>query len=422
MDAGHLGDDAWAQAIPGELPTDNTLSLQYFFLIISIPLTFLGVVIREAENSQIEVRENEAQFRMTNSAPVMIWKSDTEKRCTFFNKGWLDFTGRTLEQEQGYGWAEGVHPEDYKRCLQVYVDSFDVRQDFTMEYRLRRSDGEYRWVLDSGVPRFDPHGLFQGYIGSCVDITTSKRAELEIQQHRSELAHLSRVTMMGELSGSMAHELNQPLAAILCNAQAALRFLALDTVNLEDLREILKDIAEEDSARGEVIRGLRLLFKKGEVQFQPLELNGVIEEVLKLLHSDLVNHNIVVDRNLAQKLPEVSGDRVQLQQVLINLILNGCDAMANTKPSDRRLWLQTESNHGQVVKVTVGDHGCGIAPDRLGKVFEPFVSTKPNGMGMGLAVCKTIISAHDGQLWAESNPGTGACFAFALPVLRKEAK
>ena len=144
-------------------------------------------------------------------------------------------------------------------------------------------------------------------------------------------------------------------------------------------------------------------------------MNGVIEEVLKLLHSDLVNDNIVVDRNLAQKLPEVSGDRVQLQQVLINLILNGCDAMANTKPSDRRLWLQTESNHGQVVKVTVGDHGCGIGPIAWGKAFEPFVSTKPNGMGMGLAVCKTIISAHDGQLWAESNPGTGA-LAFALPM------
>ena len=176
----------------------------------------------------------------------------------------------TLEQEQGYGWAEGVHPEDYKRCLQVYVDSFECAR--TSRWNTACGEATANILgLDSGVPRFDPHGLFQGYMGSCVDITTSKRAELEIQQHRSELAHLSRVTTMGELSGSMAHELNQPLAAILCYAQAALRFLALDTVNLEDLREILKDIANgKESVRpGYEGRIAPALQKKGKFSFNP---------------------------------------------------------------------------------------------------------------------------------------------------------
>jgi PAS domain S-box-containing protein len=402
-------------------PTQNTLSLQYFFLVISVPLTFLAVVIKEAENSQTEVRENEAQFRaMTNTAPVMIWKSGTDKRSTFFNQGWLDFTGRTLEQEQGNGWADDVHPEDYDRCLKVYVNSFDARQDFSVECRLRRSDGEYRWILASGVPRFDPYGTFQGYIGSCVDITNSKRAALELQQHRSELAHLSRVTMMGELSGSMAHELNQPLTAILSNAQAALRYLAHESVDLDEVRGILRDIVDQDKRAGEVISRLRVLFKKGEVQFQLLDLNEAIEDVLKLLHSDLVNHGVVVDEELTQGLPDVCGDRIQLQQVLINLIINGCDAMADTSSSERRLSVRTESANGNGVRIAVGDHGCGIAHDRLESVFEPFVTTKSQGMGLGLAVCRTIITAHGGRLWAENNPDAGACFFFMLPLQRKE--
>lgn len=395
----------------------NVHSLHCFFLIISIPVTLLAVVIKETANTQFELRENEAQFRaMTDTAPVMIWKSDAFKAYTFFNHSWLNFTGRTLEQEAGNGWAQGVHPEDYARFWGLYTDSCDRRKDFTVEYRLRRHDGEYRWILASGVPRFDPYGAFQGYIGSCVDITNGKRADLEIQQHRTELAQLSRVTMMGEFSGSMAHALNQPLTAILCNAQAALRFLAVDSNNLEEVREILKDIAEEDKRAGEVIKRLRALFKKGEIRLHRLELNGLIDEVLKLLHSDLVKHNVVVERKLAEKLPEISGDRIQLQQVMINLILNGCDAMMNTQWSERRLWLRTELTSEQSVKVTVSDRGCGISPNRMDTIFEPFETTKSKSMGLGLAVCKTIIAAHGGRLWAENNPDTGASFAFALPT------
>jgi PAS domain S-box-containing protein len=417
----------WAIAIWGAMhgrgpflahsSAQNTLSLQYFFLFNSIPLTFLSVLIEEEGKSRAALRENEARFRaVTNTAPVMIWKSGADKRCTFFNDGWLDFTGRSLEQEKGDGWSEGVHPEDLDHCLQIYGSSFDARQDFTMEYRLRRKDGEYRWILDSGVPLFDPPGTFQGYIGSCVDITDSKRAARELQVHRNEVAHLARVTVLGELSGSITHELGQPLTAILTNAQAALRFLTQEPADIRNVREILVDIVDDDRRAADVIHRLRELFTKGEVQSKSLDLNEVIEDVLKLLHGDLLNQHVVVDRELAETLPAVRGDRVQMQQVIINLIVNACDAMSDTESSKRRLSVRTESRDGDGVRAAVGDQGCGIAPDQLERVFEPFVTTKSKGMGLGLAVCRTIIAAHGGALWAENNPEAGACFVITLPT------
>jgi PAS domain S-box-containing protein len=173
------------------------------------------------------LRESETLFRtMADTAPVMIWMSDTEKRGTFFNKGWLDFTGRALEEELGEGWTQSVHPEDLGRCLAVCGGAFRARQPFSIDYRMRRGDGQYRWILDNGVPRHGPDGAFLGYIGSCIDITERREAELDSARQRSELARLSRVAILGELSGALAHELNQPLAAILSNAQAAQRLLA----------------------------------------------------------------------------------------------------------------------------------------------------------------------------------------------------
>ena len=196
--------------------------------LISFP--FLGVIIAmgselsydivHAADTSHQLRESETRFRtVTDAAPVMIWMSDINKHYTFYNKGWLDFTGHSVEQELPLGWTHHVHSDDRDQCTQLYADAFDVRRDFTLECRLRRKDGEYRWILAGGVPRYDSNGSFQGYIGSCIDITNNKRADLELQQHRNELAHLSRITMMGELSGSMAHELNQPLTAILSRAR-----------------------------------------------------------------------------------------------------------------------------------------------------------------------------------------------------------
>jgi PAS domain S-box-containing protein len=256
-------------------------------------------------------------------------------------------------------------------------------------------------------------------VGIAVDITARKQAEAETQRQRAELAHLSRVTMLGEMSGSMAHELNQPLTAILSNAQAAIRFLAHDPVDLDEVRDILKDIVEQDNRAGEVIRRLRLLFKKGEVQQQPLDLNDVVLEVLKLIRSDLVNQNVVAHTELAADLPPVKGDRVQLQQVLLNLVMNACDAMHGNAPAGRQLLVRTELCADKTVRVSVADCGLGLAPEKLEQVFMPFYTTKPHGLGLGLSVCRTIITAHGGNLWAANGEARGAVFCFAIPSLEE---
>jgi len=364
-----------------------------------------------------ELRQSEERFRnMADTAPILIWISGPDGLCTYFNQGWLEFTGRTLEQELGDGWVEGVYSEDHARCLEIYHSAYDRRQAFKMEYRLRRADGVFCWIYDVGTPRFSSDGEFLGYIGSCIDISERKRAELEMEQQRSELAHLSRVTMLGELSGSMAHELNQPLTAILSNAQAAQRFLAHDDVDLNEVRDILSDIVKQDKRAGEVIHRLRLLLKKSTVEHQLLDLNDVVSEVLKLVRNDLLNQSVTGQMELAPELPDIVGDRVQLQQVVLNLVMNGCDAIATGPSGDRKLIIRTGLNDGEGICVSVADQGVGLAPDNLEKVFEPFFSTKPHGMGLGLSVCRTIIMAHGGKLWAANNAERGATFYFTIPV------
>lgn len=373
---------------------------------------------RQLRISHAHLEETEQRFRATaDAAPVMIWMAGTDKLCTYFNRGWLAFTGRTARQELGNGWTEGVHPEDFDRCIRFYNDAFDARRDFTMEYRLRRHDGEYRWVLDSGAPRVETDGTFLGYIGSAFDVTDVKRAEAERAQQRSELTHLSRVAILGELSGSLAHELNQPLTAILSNAQAAQRILGQGSGNIDEIREILKDIIEDDKRAGEVIKRLRALFKKEEVRYRPLDVNEVVLDVLKLLRSDLLNRDVAVRTELAADLPRADGDPVQLQQVLVNLVMNGCDAMDGA-PGERRLTLRTAATPGGEVEVSVADRGRGIPPPDLLRIFDPFVSTKSEGMGLGLAVCRTIVDAHAGRLWAANNADRGASFTFTLPAKR----
>jgi len=368
---------------------------------------------RRAEEAS---RDSEALFHtVADTAPVMIWMSDTEKRGTFFNKGWLDFTGRALEEELGDGWTQSVHPEDVGRCLTECGGAFRERRPFTIDYRMRRGDGEYRWVLDNGVPRRAADGAFLGYIGSCIDITQRREAELDAARQRNELARLSRVAVLGELSGALAHELNQPLAAILSNAQAAQRILAREPADLEEIRTILGDVVDDDLRAREVISRLRILMEKGEVRQQPLDLNAVVLDVLRLVNSDLLLQGVTAHTQLAHDLPAVSGDGVQIQQVLLNLILNGCHAMKNGSGGERKLVLSTQASDGDGVRVTVSDRGAGIHPGEMDRIFEPFFSTHTGGMGLGLAVCRSIIGAHGGRLWATNNEAAGASLHFTLP-------
>jgi C4-dicarboxylate-specific signal transduction histidine kinase len=209
--------------------------------------------------------------------------------------------------------------------------------------------------------------------------------------------------------------LNQPLTAILSNAQAAQRFLNQNGANLDEVREILGDIVAEDKRAGEVIRRLRLLLQKGEIRLESLDTGHVVDEVLRLLRSDLLNHGVTASTEIEKGLPAMRGDRVQIEQVLLNLVTNACDAMATAESGEKRLLVRARTANGNGVQVSVVDRGCGLLPAELDRVFEPFVTTKKQGMGLGLTVCRTIIDAHGGRLWATNNDDRGASFHFTLP-------
>ena len=223
--------------------------------------------------------------------------------------------------------------------------------------------------------------------------------------------------MLGELSGSLAHELNQPLTAILSNAQAAQRFLAQSPPRLDKLAEILSDIVKSDHRAGAVIQRLRSMLRKESAQRNPLDINDVVEESLRLMRSDLLNRQVVVSTDLGEALPAVSGDRNQLQQVLLNFMMNGCDAM-DGREVDGRLRVRTRETANGNVEVSVADRGTGIPAADLERIFEPFVTTKSHGMGLGLTICRSIVEAHGGRLWATNNPDGGATLHFELPAQR----
>ena len=249
-----------------------------------------------------------------------------------------------------------------------------------------------------------------------VALEESRRVEHDAREQRTQLTHLSRVAMLGELSGGIAHELNQPLTAILSNAQAAQRFIANQTGNPEVLAEILHDIVAADQRAGEVIRRLHALFKRGETQLRPLDINALVGEALDIVRGDLATRSIDVRRQFDAPLPAVSGDRVELQQVLLNLVVNASEAMsASRAPGPRILTVRTEAEAG-AVKVSVIDSGPGFTAGQYARMFEPFYTTKAQGLGLGLSISRAIVRVHNGHLWGDPNPGGGASFHFTLPA------
>ncbi|MHC1763653.1 MAG: ATP-binding protein [Verrucomicrobiia bacterium] len=269
------------------------------------------------------------------------------------------------------------------------------------------------WII-SGVVVFIMQALLIFALWS--NLVRRHRAELELRQQRHELAHVSRLSTMGELSASIAHELNQPLAAILSNAQAALRGLGPSSPNVDELREILKDIADATKRAGELIRRVRALLKKGEPQFSELFIDEVIRDVSALLHADIASRNGRVEFELAASLPVVRGDPIQVQQVLVNLTLNAFDAMKALPAANRRAVISARPEGGHGLRLSVRDYGGGIPPEKLETVFESFYTTKSEGLGMGLAVARSIVEAHKGRIWAENHPDGGAVFHLTLPA------
>ena len=369
-------------------------------------------VLRTAQLAS-ELRESEERMSLASQAANLgFWFRDLARNEIWANDSWRKLLGFSKSEPIEFdGFLQRLHPDDRDDMRQTLANALRLGR-YEKEYRVLRPDGEIRWVTSVAGVNVSAAGEPLRIQGVSMDITARKQMEAEVLLQRAELAHLSRVTMLGELSGSLAHELNQPLAAILSNAQAALRFLAEGPGDIEEIRNILRDIVEDDKRAGEVIRRLRTLLKKDDAQHRALDVNEMVSDVWRLMRNELIFRHVAVSTSLAADLPQVSGDRVQLQQVMVNLLTNACDSMDGAE-GDRRVTLQTGKTEDGV-KVSVVDRGRGIPAEDLERIFQPFVSTKTEGMGLGLAVCRTIIGSHQGELWATNNPDGGASLHFTL--------
>jgi PAS domain S-box-containing protein len=530
------------------MPLTASLFYQGLVVVMAYELSYnllrAEVLTRRLQASEAGWHESEERFQIVaNAAPVLIWMAGVDKLCTFFNKPWLKFTGRSLEQEMGNGWAAGVHPDDLQKCLKIYTEAFDARKAFVMQYRLRRYDGEYRWISDQGVARHDAQGNFSGYIGSCVDvtelinkeralrefeervvlaaeaahlgvwemdtttnelwmsdgartlfqfdsetqlehasvqdrvhpedralrdsavkhaietqgqyeieyrallpdgtlrwlasrgrcvtgengagsrligvsidITPRKLAEADALRHREELGHMSRVAAMGELTASIAHELNQPLSGIASNASAGQRFIDRGDIDLNELRDLLGDITNDARRAGDVIRDVQSMVRKGVSARQAVNLNDLVIKVVHMVNPNAMLQSCGLGTFLDPDLPTIEGDPVQLQQVLLNLLINAFDAMHDTPVTHRKVLIVTERNRDGAVRTSVRDYGVGIPEQVRDRLFEQFFTTKTKGLGMGLSIVRSIVQSHGGTIVAENADGGGARFYFTLPA------
>ena len=353
-------------------------------------------------------------------AGLGYYEADYGERTCFLDNRFRDICGVPPDVRQGLDpvrfWMEHVHPDDLQLLSQKREELHGGKVDrIVAEYRYLHPTRGQRWLHHSA--RFAGRSATGGGIrtyGVVRDITAQKQAELEARELRDNLAHLTRVTTIGALSGSLAHELNQPLGIILSNAQAAQELLLQEPPDLAEVQSILSDIVAADRRAGEIIGRLRALLKRGQTPVQAVLLNQVIEEVLQLTRADLIGRGVTVLLNLTADSPLVAADRVQLQQLILNLISNAAEAMTANPPGHRRVHIQT-IRHERRVRGSVRDEGAGL-PDDVERLFQPFYTTKPQGLGLGLAICRSIVAAHQGRLWAEPHPERGAVFYFELPA------
>jgi two-component system, LuxR family, sensor kinase FixL len=422
----------------GETPEQNALSIQIFLIGLAIPLLFLATVMEERATGQTELRESESRFRIVADAKDEALRQSEERMrlaAAAVNLGiwewhlatneiWATNTRRAL-----LGWPSSgkvtfedfmsqVHPEDRSRIQQAMNDAVRDGKDYESEYRLVLPDGIVRWMSTHGSIHFDNAGKPSRLLGISIDITARKQAELDAQRDRAQLSHLSRVALMGEMSASIAHELNQPLAGILSNAAAGQRFIDRGDVDLREIREVLGDIITDGRRASDVVRGIRGMVKKEKMARRSVDLNEVVTDALRMASPDAVLRSCQLETSLDENLPAINGDPVQLQQVLLNLVINAFDAMRDTQPSSRKVLITTQSNGDGTVRISVRDHGVGIAEGMRDRLFDPFFSTKTEGLGMGLAIVRSIVESHGGTVTAEKADGGGTRFEFVLPVSR----
>jgi PAS domain S-box-containing protein len=389
-------------------------------VIIAVQAVLIsGLLLQRARRrrAESELRESQQLMELATSANELgLWVRDPEQGDFWASPSLRSLFGLGEKDALRFNDIIGqIHPDDKPRIVSAVAHAQQNGVRFEEEFRIVLSDGEERWVAARGAGMNEPKEGSIRRMGAVFDITERKHAQYELDRHRDELAHAGRVSIMGQLASALAHELNQPLGAILRNAEAATLFLQASPPDLQEVAAILADICKDDQRAGEVIDRMRALLKRREFQWSDLDLNALAEEVASLVRPDAETRKVTLALDLAPTVLPVRGDRVQLQQVLLNILLNAMDALSGSGREERRVSVRTQLVDGQA-EVAVSDAGHGIPAEDLKHLFDPFFTTKPNGMGMGLAISQTIIGVHGGRIVAENNADRGATFRITLPM------
>jgi PAS domain S-box-containing protein len=382
---------------------------------VSCLAAFLGVLWVLYRVRIREVRRQERKLRdVIETMPTFAWTALPDGSLDFVNRHWQEYTGLSLERTVGSGWQEAAHPEDLARNVEKWGASLATGQPFEDEVRYRRAaDGQYRWFLSRGVPLRDHRGKILKWYGISTDIEDRKRAEEDREKLRTDLAHVNRVSILGELAASVSHELKQPIAAAMTDAKTCMRWLKREQPNVEEALQAISRIVKDGTRATEIIDRLRSLYKKSPPQRELVEVNEIVREMLVLLRGEANRYSISMRTELTPDLPKITADRVQLQQVFVNLMLNSIEAMNDTAGE---LTIKTELALGDQLLISVSDTGVGLPNEQTEEIFNAFFTTKPQGSGMGLSISRSIVESHGGRLWAADNSPRGARLCFTLPT------
>jgi signal transduction histidine kinase/integral membrane sensor domain MASE1 len=397
-------------------PEANVFGMQLFLIGLSPPILLLGSAIDETRRAERTTRESEERISFAAaSSNVGLWQYEFATGAFWATNYCRTLFGLSPNEPLNLDrLVSRIHPNDSPTASAALASAISRATPLDVEFRVQ--DGEQvRWIAVRARPIAGADGRPTAMAGAFGDVTSRKLAEAEADVQRQEIAHLMRVSMLGELSGGLAHELTQPLTAILSNAQAGKLLLAKGNKSLSEIGNILDDIIAEDERAGEVIHRLRGMLKKGEVEHEPIEMNDLIASTLQLLHSELIDRRMAVSFDNTPNLPATSGDAVQIQQTLLNLLVNAMDATENVPPARRTISISTAPTDDGGVEVKIYDRGIGLPPSREHEVFQPFFTTKKRGLGLGLSICTSIIKLHGGTLSLQNNVREGASAVFRLP-------
>jgi PAS domain S-box-containing protein len=379
----------------------------------------LRLEIAERKQAEERLRQSEAYLHEAQKLGRMgSWAHNAISGSSFASPELLRIFGRDPNEEKPTREEmirECIHPVDRPLFVEAVTKATDEKADWDFDYRIVLPDGSIRHIHAAAHAVFNEAGNLVEYIGMAMDVTERRRAEEQLRQAQSDLAHINRVTTMGELTASLAHEVNQPITAAITNANTCLRWLAADTPNLEEARAAVTRIVKDGTRAAEIIKRIRLLFKKGTLERESVDVNELIREMIVILRSEAMRYSILFRTELAPDLPKVMGDRVQLQQVFMNLVINGIEAMKEVDGT-RELVIKSQRAENEHILVSVSDTGVGLPPQQADQIFDAFFTTKVQGTGMGLSISRSIVESHGGRLWAAGNSPRGASFYLSLPT------